>query len=228
MCGRFALFESGEKIAEAFGLNAADTAVLASHPLEPRYNIAPTQPVLAVRLSKEGRRELAVMQWGLVPSWSKNPQIGSRMINARAETVAEKPSFRSAFKRRRCIIPASGFYEWQKTANGKQPVFIHAADKSPLGLAGLWEIWQGGDGSYLESCTIITTSPNTLMRPIHNRMPVILEPEDYATWLHPDPDPMVGLHLLRPFPAEKMAAYPVNTYVNSPRNEGEACIAAAG
>jgi putative SOS response-associated peptidase YedK len=150
------------------------------------------------------------------------------MINARAETVAEKPSFRTAFKRRRCIIPASGFYEWQKTANGKQPVFIHAADKSPLGLAGLWEIWQGGDGSYLESCTIITTSPNSLMRPIHNRMPVILEPEDYATWLHPDPDPMVGLHLLRPFPAEKMTAYPVSTYVNSPRNEGEACIAPVG
>ncbi|GAB4263637.1 MAG: SOS response-associated peptidase [Candidatus Promineifilaceae bacterium] len=228
MCGRFALFESGEKIAEAFGLNAADTAVLANHPLEPRYNIAPTQPVLAVRLSKEGRRELAVMQWGLVPAWSKDPQIGARMINARAETVAEKPSFRTAFKRRRCIIPASGFYEWQKTAGGKQPVFIHAADKSPLGLAGLWEIWQGGDGSYLESCTIITTSPNTLMRPIHNRMPVILEPEDYATWLRPDPDPMTGLHLLRPFPAEKMAAYPVSTYVNSPHNEGEACIAGAG
>ena len=225
MCGRFALFDPGETLIAAFGLGERAAAALSERVLAPRYNIAPTQPVLAVRLAKNGERELAALQWGLVPFWAKDPGIGARMINARSETVAEKPSFRNAFKRRRCLIPASGFYEWQKTADGKQPVFIHSADKRPFGLAGLWETWQSSDGSYLETCTILTTAPNEMMRPIHNRMPVILSPEDYATWLHPEPKPAVGLHLLRPYPPEYMAAYPVSTYVNNPRHEDPACIA---
>lgn len=224
MCGRFALFDPGEALVAAFGLGEVSAAALSDRVLEPRYNIAPTQPVLAVRLGRSGERELAMMQWGLVPSWAKDPSIGSRMINARAETAAEKPSFRSAFKRRRCIIPASGFYEWQKLDSGKQPMFIHAADRQPLGLAGLWEIWQSSDGSYLESCTILTTTPNDLMAPIHNRMPVILETADYDTWLHSEPDPSLGLHLLRPYPASEMAAYPVSTLVNNPRNDDPACV----
>ena len=218
MCGRFALFALGQDVAEQFD-------VLIDHELEPRYNIAPTQPVAAVRLNAStGKREFTYLQWGLIPSWAKDPKIGSRMINARSETAAEKPSFRAAFKRRRCLIPASGFYEWQKLGDRKQPAFIHNEDDRLMGLAGLWEVWHSSDGSVVESCTILTTQPNQVMAPIHNRMPVIIAAEDYSMWLDPGPRPEDGLHLLRPFASEKMEVYAVSTVVNSPRNDSVACI----
>ena len=219
MCGRFALLAPGETVADTFQLESAPA------PLPPRYNIAPTQPVLAVRLAQTGKREAALFHWGLIPSWSKDISIGARMINARAETVPEKPSFRTAFKRRRCLIPASGFYEWQKLNGRKQAMYIHPQDDDLFAFAGLWEIWQGADGSHLETCTILTTTPNELMAPIHNRMPVILEPADFDMWLAPGDHPDQALHLLRPYPAAKMAAYPVSTLVNSPANDTPECIA---
>jgi putative SOS response-associated peptidase YedK len=219
MCGRFALIVSGEAVAEQFEL--AETPFLA-----PRFNIAPTQPVAAVRLAPHSaQRELAHFHWGLIPSWAKDTKMSARLINARAETVTDKPSFRSAFKRRRCLIPASGFYEWQLQDSGqKQPIFIQAQDGGLLALAGLWETWHAVDGSEIDSCTILTTTPNELMAPIHNRMPVIIEPADYDLWLDPGDRPEDGLHLLRPYPAHKMSFYPVSTHVNSPRNDDPQCI----
>lgn len=224
MCGRFALISDTETLIDAFGV--APETVAAIPPAVPRYNIAPTQPVAAIRLSSNSnKRELTFFRWGLIPSWSRDMKSGSRMINARSETVAEKPSFRAAFKRRRCIIPADGFYEWQRTGNRKQPVYIHAADGRPFALAGLWEMWRGEAGDAVQTCTILTTTPNELMAPIHNRMPVILQPEDFDMWLDPGPQPDQGLHLLRPYPVEKMAFYPVSTFVNSPANDSPQCIA---
>ena len=222
MCGRFALMTSTEQLAMQF--DVPETAVNALPPSVPRYNIAPTQPVAAIRLAENGQREFTFFRWGLVPSWAKDLNIGSRMINARSETVAEKPSFRTAFKRRRCLIPADGFYEWQKQGSGKQPMFIRPVAERPFALAGLWEVWRDPDGSVLQTCTILTTTPNELMAPIHNRMPVIVEPEDFDLWLNPEPNPEQGLHLLRPYPAEKMTAYPVSTTVNNPRNDVPDCI----
>lgn len=224
MCGRFALIDSGETFFQHFGLSESSLPPDAF--LSPRYNIAPTQPVAAIRTeAKSEARELTFLRWGLIPSWAKDIKIGARMINARAETVTEKPSFRAAFKRRRCLIPADGFYEWQQVGGKKQPIYIHADDHSPFGFAGLWETWHAADGSYVESCTILTTQPNELMTPIHNRMPVIIEPPDYDLWLNPGQSPNTALHLLRSYPAEKMAAYPVSTLVNSPRNDTAQCIA---
>ena len=218
MCGRFALEATGDEVAETFHLQESPY-------LAPRYNIAPTQPVAAIRLHPHKReREWTHFRWGLVPSWAKDIKIGSRMINARSETVAEKPSFRAAFKRRRCLIPVSGFYEWQKLEGRKQPVYIHPADNGLFAFAGLWETWHSPDGGEIDSCTILTTTPNSLMRPIHNRMPVIIEPEDFEMWLDPGPQPNEALHLLRPFSPENMAAYPVSTFVNNPRNESPDCI----
>jgi len=223
MCGRFALISDTKTLIDTFGIAPNSASTLP--PAVPRYNIAPTQPVAAIRLNKDGKqRELTFFRWGLVPSWSKDIKIGSRLINARSETVAEKPSFRTAFKRRRCIIPANGFYEWQRRGSRKQPVYIHAADNNLLALAGLWEVWRTPDGDSLQTCTILTTSPNEIMAPIHNRMPVILEPEDFDTWLDPGPQPDHGLHLLRPYPAHKMTFYPVSTFVNSPANDSQECI----
>lgn len=224
MCGRFALLTPGHDLLTQFGVT--ETAVDASM-IAPRYNIAPTQPVVVVRASTSSvtdQRELAFLLWGLIPSWAKDPKIGSRLINARSETVAEKPSFRAAFKRRRCLVLADGFYEWQKLKGKKQPTFIQMADKRPFALAGLWETWHSPDGGELDTCTILTTTPNELMAPIHNRMPVILEPEDYDTWLYPGNQPKIALHLLRSFPSEKMAAYPVSTWVNSPAHDDAQCI----
>ncbi|RIK39457.1 MAG: hypothetical protein DCC55_18065 [Chloroflexi bacterium] len=225
MCGRFTLNASPEQLAELFDLPEAPVTV-------PRYNIAPTQPVAVVRINPQSKaREWALVQWGFVPSWAKDPSLGAKMINARAETVAEKPAFRAAFKRRRCLVPASGFYEWQKRGTRKQPYYITQRDETPFGLAGLWEFWQGADGSALETCTILTTDPNELMEPLHNRMPVIIAPEDYGMWLgsggDDSPQELDQLrHLLRPYPAEAMRAYPVSTFVNNVRNEGAQCIEA--
>lgn len=224
MCGRFALISSTEQIAELFGLDA--TAVAHIPPAVPRYNIAPTQPVAAVRLDENGRRQFTFFHWGLIPSWAKDHTIGSRLINARAETITEKPSFRNAFKRRRCLIPADGFYEWQTSNGRKQPTYIHPTHPHPFAFAGLWESWQDAAGSQLQSCTILTTTPNELMAPIHNRMPVIIEPADFDLWLDPGPQPDQALHLLRPYPASHMAAYPVSSRVNSPANDTPECIQA--
>ena len=226
MCGRFTLRASPDALATLFDLPETPVVV-------PRYNIAPTQPVAVVRFNRDmAEREWALTAWGLVPSWSKDPTIGSRMINARAETAAEKPSFRAAFRRRRCLIPADGFYEWQKRGSRKQPYFITMQDDAPFAFAGLWEYWEGADGSALETCTILTTEPNELMAPLHNRMPVILDPADYELWLGTAEDDRKGLsllqHLLRPFPPESMRAMPVSTYVNAPRNEGPECIEPVG
>lgn len=221
MCGRFALITPGEALAEQFQLRDIPTVA-------PRYNVAPTQPVAAIRLNhRTAEREWTLFRWGLIPSWAKDLKFGARMINARAETVAEKPAFRAAFKRRRCLIPADGFYEWQKLDQSKQPIYIHAQDGRPFALAGLWETWHSADGSMIESCAILTTTPNDLMAPIHNRMPVILEPEDYEMWLDPGPRPEDGLHLLRPYPPDKMHTYPVSTHVNNPRHDDPHCIAPA-
>ena len=222
MCGRFALATDENAIVEEFSLQT--TFLPPTIELAPRYNIAPSQPILTIYQNTNKDRQATHFQWGLVPSWAKEAKIGAKMINARSETVAEKPSFRAAFKRRRCIIPASGFYEWQKTADSKQPIYIHPQDAAHFAFAGLWERWQSPDGSILQTCTILTTRPNELMTPIHNRMPVILEPEDYADWLEPEEKPQLGLHLLRPFPAERMATYPVSKLVNNPRNESPDCI----
>ena len=219
MCGRYTQTKSGEAIARTFNLSKTPDP-------QPRYNIAPTQPVAAIAQT-EDERAYRIFQWGLVPSWSKDPSIGSRMINARSETAAEKPSFRAAFKRRRCLIVADGFYEWQKTGGKKQPYYVQVEDQEIFGFAGLWETWQSGDGSHLESCTILTTEPNGLMETIHNRMPVIVHPEDFDLWLDPSlQDGRHVQHLLRPYEDEAMAAYAVSTTVNNPRNESAACVEA--
>lgn len=195
--------------------------------LQPRYNIAPTQPVAAVRLPEDGAdRELVMLHWGLIPFWAKDPRIGARMINARAETAADKPAFRAAFRRRRCLVPADGFYEWQKQNGTKQPYYIHLQDGRPFAFAGLWERWRGEDDAVIESCTLLTTKPNELVRPLHNRMPVILHPHNYALWLDPEVEQADALRrLLDPFPSGEMEAYPVSRYVNAPQHEGPECIA---
>jgi putative SOS response-associated peptidase YedK len=224
MCGRFTLTTSIPVLAEWFLFPEAA-------PQPPRYNIAPTQAVAAVRVPAaggesggKGPRELCFLRWGLVPSWADDPAIGNRLINARAETAAEKPSFRSAFRHRRCLIPADGFYEWQKLTGRKQPYYFHMRDGRPFAFAGLWEHWQDGDQT-LETCTILTTAANDVLRPVHERMPVILGPEDYDRWLDPAVrQPELLQPLLRPFPAEAMAAYPVSMVVNNPRNDTPKCV----
>lgn len=217
MCGRYTQTKSGEAIARTFSLSTTPDP-------QPRYNIAPTQAVGAIAQPNE-TREYKTFQWGLVPSWAKDPSIGNRMINARAETAAEKPSFRAPFKRRRCLVLADGFYEWQKAGKQKQPYYIQVGDRDLFGFAGLWEKWESGDGSYLETCTILTTEPNDLMQSIHNRMPVIIHPEDYDLWLDPDiQDGRHVQHLLRPYEEDAMALYPVSKTVNNPRNETSECI----
>ena len=222
MCGRFTLRAPASTVADEF-------KVLDVPPLAPRFNIAPTQPVAAVRLAAEsGQRQLVRLKWGLVPPWAKDPAIGNRLINARAESVAEKPAFRAAFRRRRCLVVADGFYEWQRSGGRKQPYFIRLRDDRPFAFAGLWEFWEGPEHSALETCTLITTGPNELMEPIHNRMPVILAPDDYDRWLDPaiqEPDALRPL--LRPYPTSAMLALPVSPHVNNPRNDDAECIAPA-
>ena len=216
------------RLVERFLFEVADCS------LPPRFNIAPTQAVAAVRLrtpetpaAPHDRRQLCVLRWGLIPSWAKDPSIGSKLINARGETVDTKPSFRSALKHRRCLILSDGYFEWQQGAaqGKKQPYYIQLRDGAPFAFAGLWETWQQGDGSTLESCTIITTEANELTQPYHPRMPVILAPPDYAAWLDCDPARAAEVKgLLRPFPAELMTLFPVSTLVNNPRHDTPECI----
>ena len=210
MCGRYTLRTSIDVLAEGFEIEEYPSS------LSPNYNVAPTQEVAAV-VEEDEKRKLELLRWGLIPSWAKDPAIGNKMINARAETVSEKPSFRSAFKKRRCLILADGFYEWQKTDSGKQPYHIKMQDDSPFAFAGLWETWR--DGEEIRSATIITTDANDLMGEIHHRMPVILQPEDYDMWLDPDFDEKEALTtLLKPYPADAMEAYTVSRRVNKPSN----------
>jgi putative SOS response-associated peptidase YedK len=221
MCGRFTLTIDPAQLVQQFNLSAPPPADLG-----PRYNIAPTQPV-AVIANEDGPRKLELFQWGLIPSWAKDAKIGNSLINARAETLAEKPAFRTALKRRRCLVLADGFYEWQKLEGRKQPMYIQLKDGQPFAFAGLWETWRpgGADSPVLKTCTIITTEPNALTATIHNRMPVILPPADYEAWLTPGELPAVeALALLHTYPAEAMQARPVSTAVNSPAHDSETCI----
>jgi putative SOS response-associated peptidase YedK len=221
MCGRYALYADGEQLAWRFGLPVP-------HPVPSRYNIAPSQPLLALRNNPDTRqREWTHLIWGLVPRWAKDPTIGNRMINARAETLHEKPAFRDAYRYRRCIIPANGFYEWQKAGAAKRPYFVRARDDLPLGLAGLWATWHSPDGSELQTCTIITTDANATVRPLHERMAVILPPDAYEAWLEPTASPQALAALLRPAPDDLLIAYPVGTRVNSPNNDDPSLIAPA-
>ncbi len=219
MCGRFTLSVSPEVLAKLFELDEVPD-------LEPRYNIAPGQAVAAILAGRgEARRILRMMQWGLVPHWTKDPGIGARLINARSETVAEKPAFRQAFARQRCLIPASGFYEWQNRANGKQPWFARLRDEECFALAGLWQRWEGEDNLVIESCNILTTPANDLMRNIHPRMPVILPPADHELWLDPSTEDRTRLQqLLLPFAADEMTAHPVGKQANRPAHDAPDCI----
>ena len=220
MCGRFTLFEPDKVLAKEFGVSAFA-------PRSPRYNIAPSQPVTAIRVTPTGSgREIVLLRWGLIPSWSKDPAIGNRLINARAETASEKPSFRNAFRRHRCLIPTNGFYEWQQLERGKQPYFIRMRDGMIFAFAGLWDRWESPDEGIIETCTILTTAANTVLAPIHDRMPVILPPGEYARWLDTAlQDPETLTPLLVPFPPEEMLAFPVSPRVNVPSTDDERCIA---
>ncbi len=217
MCGRYTLTTPAERLAEEFGFE--DSSV----ELPQSYNVAPTQGVAAV-LEEGGGRHLEVLRWGLIPPWADDPQIGSRMINARSETAPEKPSFRRAFRERRCLIPADGFYEWQRTNGAKQPFYIHMEDGRPFAFAGLWESWgRGGEGE-IRTCTILTTAANAVVGEIHERMPVIVAPDAYDVWLDPssERDELTGL--LAPYPEDEMEAYPVSRFVNSPSNNDPRCV----
>jgi putative SOS response-associated peptidase YedK len=218
MCGRFAFYSPSEAAAALFGVNA-------STEVQPRYNIAPTQYIAAIRNAEQGERELVMLRWGLVPFWAKDPSIGNRMINARAETVAEKPSYRNAFKHRRCLVLADGFYEWQRSGDAKTPYFISLASGAPFALAGLWENWTDKEsGESLQTTTLITTAANEFMAPLHHRMPVILEADNAGEWLAGTVDLLDDVAAITP----PLQAWPVDRRVNNARNEGDELIAAAG
>ena len=218
MCGRFAFYSPSEATAALFGARG-------SLVMKPRYNIAPTQDIAAIRNDEEGGRELTALRWGLVPFWAKDPSIGNRMINARAETVAEKPAFRAAYRRRRCLVLADGFYEWYKEGSGKTPYFITQADDTPFAFAGLWEHWQSKESDdVIESATLLTAAANDFMATLHHRMPVILDQNAADRWLAGDDDAIEYALAHGP----RLKAYPVDRHVNNPRNEGVNLIDAAG
>jgi putative SOS response-associated peptidase YedK len=220
MCGRFVLMTVGKDLAKQFGLEEVPD-------LEPHYNIAPTQMVVIIRLDRNTlQRRLVEVKWGLIPFWAKDTSIGNRLINARVESAADKPAFRSAFKFRRCLVPADGFYEWKKTeGKKKQPYLVRNADGTPFAFAGLWESWKGPEGETLESCTILTTDANDLTREIHDRMPVILKSEDYDLWLDPEvKDPKLLKPLLQPYPSEDMKVEPVSSKVNKASYDAPDCV----
>jgi putative SOS response-associated peptidase YedK len=231
MCGRFVQASSPELLVARFGV---DELAAAGH--EPSYNVAPRATVYAVRDRAEDdgrRRYLSDLRWGLIPSWAKDPKVGDRMINARAESLADKPAYERAFRRHRCLIPAEGFYEWQRRGSRKQPMFIHRRDGEPMAFAGLWAAWrdrgEGGladpDGEWLRSCAIVTTNANNTLAPLHDRMPVVLEERDWDRWLDPDSgDVDAFAHLLQPASDDLLVAYPVGTAVNSADNDGPGLV----
>ncbi len=217
MCGRFSLKSTIKAIEDEFSIETSDID------FQPRYNIAPTQNIAAI--IKDETRKLTALRWGLIPSWAKDTAIGNRMINARAETLLEKPSFKDAFKKRRCLIIADGFFEWKKIGQEKIPMYIYLKDENLFTFAGIWETWRSTDGKAIHSCAIITTSPNEFMSSIHNRMPVILSSKDRDAWLDTSNQTEKNLiDLLKPYPSEAMDAYPVSKIVNSPLNDIPDCI----
>jgi putative SOS response-associated peptidase YedK len=218
MCGRYNLRHAPAEVAEF--LQAQREPGLE---FGPRYNIAPTQPIVAARREEDGRRVLTRLRWGLIPSWADDPNSGPQLINARAETVATKPAFRSAFRRRRCLIPASGFYEWRREGGTKQPFHIHRRDEGLFCFAGLWEQWEKGSRD-VESAAIITTQANPLLRPIHDRMPVILRPDQFTVWLSTEIDPAALRELLVPYSGDELEADPISDRVNNVRNDSPECL----
>lgn len=223
MCGRFAFYSPSEATAALFGVDG--TLAIAAADIQPRYNIAPTQDVAAIRENEEKQRELTMLRWGLVPFWAKDPAIGNRMINARAETVAEKPSYRAAFRHRRCLVLADGFYEWHRNGDAKAPYFISLASGEPFALAGLWENWKDNEsGRSLQTTTLITTAANDFMRPLHHRMPVVLQSDTANEWLSGSNDYLNEAVERTP----PLRAWPVDRRVNNARNQGEGLIDVAG
>ena len=218
MCGRFSRTYTYEDLREYFDL-------VKGPPLEPRYNIAPSQEVAAVRV-EDGERRLVLLRWGLVPFWADDPKIGYKMINARSETAFKTPAFRAAFRGRRCIIVASGFFEWAHRAGDRQPYYIHRVDEKPMAFAGMWEHWKDKEGkTVIESCAILTTDAGEPVIKLHDRMPVILEPEDFDPWLDPEEHRVERLReLLRPAAPGVLTMFPVSKFVNKATNEGEKCI----
>lgn len=226
MCGRFKVARRKEEIEEYFEAeDEADESASALNSGAPRYNAAPGQAILALRQDgRTPRRRLSLLHWGLVPAWAKDPAIGYKMINARSETAAEKPSFREPLRTRRCLIPADGFYEWRREDKAKTPFCFTMVDNSLFALAGLWDEWRSPQGPVLTTCTILTTAPNQLMRGVHDRMPVILPREHYNRWLDPGFRNIRDLQaLLRPFPAENMRCYAVGPRVNSVKYDDAEC-----
>jgi putative SOS response-associated peptidase YedK len=224
MCGRYSITVLLNELRERFGFETDLESLV------PRYNLAPSQDAPVI-IAGDGGKVLRRMRWGLIPSWADNPKIGNRLINARSETAAEKPSFRAAFRRRRCLVPADGFYEWKKNpeTSKKTPMRITLAEGEPFAFAGLWETWTASGGDPTETFTILTTSPNELLGTIHHRMPVILKRSAENIWIDPEKeDPQELTSLLRPYPAEEMMAYPVSTVVNSPANDLPACLEETG
>ena len=219
MCGRFSLTSKGQRLRERFGLTEEPGEIAA------RYNIAPSQPVLVIPNRRQ--RLLRPARWGLVPQWARDPSIGHRLINVRADTLAARPAFREALERKRCVIPADGFYEWRRDGKQRRAFYVHARDGAPLAFAGLWDVWRPRDGGEpIASCTIVTTDPNELLSSIHDRMPVVLPPAAYDAWLDPHPRPAAELaSLLVPYPAGALDAYEVSSWVNTPDHEGPECIA---
>jgi putative SOS response-associated peptidase YedK len=217
MCGRFTRTQSVETISKEFGLEEL--------PFEPglSYNVAPAQKVAII--INDGQKRLVMARWGLVPSWAKDISMGNKMINARSETITEKPSYRSAFKKRRCLVVADGFYEWQNVGGEKRPAYIRLKSGKPFGFAGLYELWNSPEGEEVTSCSIITTEANELMKPIHERMPVIMPKNREDEWLNTaTEDRALLLGLLKPYPSSEMEAYPVSKRVNSPQNNSADCI----
>jgi putative SOS response-associated peptidase YedK len=219
MCGRYSQSQTPEKLIQRFAIKGPPPK-----DLKPRYNIAPSQSAPVVVRFEETRLEL--FRWGLIPSWTKDPSIGNRMINARAETLTTKPSFRRPFKRSRCLVPADGFYEWQTDPGEKTktPMRVRLRSKDPFAFAGLWDLWKDQDGSEIRSFTIITTDANEALKPIHERMPVILKPEDEELWLDPATEPEKLIKMLAPYPNDEVEAYEITKLVNSPRNDTPDCI----
>jgi putative SOS response-associated peptidase YedK len=220
MCGRYRLTRHREIVEEHFGVEIEGD-------MPPRFNIAPTQEVATVRQNRDTpERRFGWMKWGLIPYWAKDASLSFKMINARAETAAQKPAFSEALKNRRCLIPADGFYEWQKTGKAKQPFCFTLADDGVFALAGLWDRWKNAEGETIETCSILTTTPNRLLEDVHDRMPVILRPEDYELWLDPGEHRVEPVtELLKPFDSARMKRYPVSTRVNSVTNDDAECAA---
>jgi putative SOS response-associated peptidase YedK len=227
MCGRYTLHHTPREIRERFGVDTLEELLF------PRYNIAPSQIVPVIRSHQSSvagghLREMAGCKWGLIPYWAKDPKIGNNLINAKAETISEKPSFKNAFAKRRCLIPADGFFEWRKRGKEpSQPIYVRRRDSGLFAFAGLWEAWKTPEGETLETCTIITVEPNEFISKIHHRMAAILKPDEEAAWIDPKSKSDELLRLLRPYESDDLEAFPVSRAVNSPAHDGPDCIAPA-